>query len=199
MTTADLVQEDAVHEVLAGAGRGGAGLLTCLKTLTYAASHKGLNVAYSSNYSPETRGGLVEGCVVLSARGPIISPVHNTYSAVLAFDLEGYRAYGNRLQPGGLIVWDSSRIRAPEKLIQVEGVVSYGVPVFALAEKAGAVKLANMAMLGAYNRVRQFFSVDELVIGMEAYLPPWRRKLVTYNRMVLEAVMAMPIEEYRVF
>ena len=184
-----------VVERVGGAGTGGAGLLTCLKTLGYAAAAKGWHMAYTSDYNPETRGGLVEGTVVLSSDEPIDNPVIESYTAVLAFDHAGYLSYGPGVEPGGLILWDSSRVRNPPPL---EGVRSYGVPVFQLARDGGAPGLANMGMLGLYNRIAGHFTIDELLAGMEDYLPVWRHKLLPGNRAVLEAVSRIDPEEYRV-
>src|SRR5262245_48823885 len=97
-------------ERIGGAGTGGAGLLTCLKTLSYAAAARGWHVAYTSDYNPETRGGLVQGTLVISERHEIDNPVVESYTAVLAFDYDGYRTCGRALEADGLIVWDSSRI-----------------------------------------------------------------------------------------
>jgi Pyruvate/2-oxoacid:ferredoxin oxidoreductase gamma subunit len=182
-------------ERIAGAGKGGAGLLTCLKTLGYTAAAKGWNMAYTSDYNPETRGGLVEGTLVVSSHEPIDSPVIDSFTAVMAFDLDAYESYGPRLEPGGTILWDSSKIFSPAAL---PGARSYGIPIFQLASDAGAARLANMAMLGLFNKLLGLFTVDELIEGMKSYLPVWRHKLIPGNRQVLETVSRMDVEPYRV-
>jgi Pyruvate/2-oxoacid:ferredoxin oxidoreductase gamma subunit len=128
-------------ERIAGAGKGGAGLLTCLKTLGYTAAAKGWNMAYTSDYNPETRGGLVEGTLVVSSHEPVDNPI---------------------------------------------------------TSDAGAARLANMAMLGLFNKLLGLFTVDDLIKGMESYLPVWRHKLIPGNRQVLETVTLMDVESYRV-
>ena len=180
-------------ERIAGAGKGGAGLLTCLKTLGYTAAAKGWQMAYTSDYNPATRGDLVEGTLVVS-EATIDNPVIDSFSAVMAFDLDGYQSYGPRIVPGGMIVWDSSKIFSPPRL---EGVASHGIPIFEIASKAGAPRLANMVMLGFFNRLLDLFTVDELISGMEDYLPVWRHKLLPGNRQVLEAVAAMDLDPYQ--
>ena len=182
-------------EKIAGAGKGGAGLLTCLKTLGYTAAAKGWNMAYTSDYNPETRGGLVEGTLVVSSHETIDSPVIDSFTAVMAFDLDAYQSYGPRVEPGGTILWDSSKIFSPAAL---PGTRSYGIPIFQLASDAGAARLANMAMLGLFNKLLGLFTVDELIEGMKSYLPVWRHKLIAGNRQVLETVSAMDVEPYRV-
>jgi Pyruvate/2-oxoacid:ferredoxin oxidoreductase gamma subunit len=181
-------------ERIGGAGTGGAGLLTCLKTLSYAAAARGWHVAYTSDYNPETRGGLVQGTLVVSDEQAIDNPVVESYTAVLAFDYDGYRTCGRVLEPDGLIVWDSSRIHTPPEL---PGARSYGIPIHEMAAKAGAARLANMAMLGFYNRIRGVFSIDELIGAMQTYLPVWRHKWIPANRAILDAVAAIDPEQYR--
>ena len=182
-------------ERIAGAGKGGAGLLTCLKTLGYTAAAKGWHMAYTSDYNPETRGGLVEGTLVVSSEEPIDNPIIETFTAVMAFDLDAYESYGPRLEPGGTILWDSSKIFSPPSLGDVR---SYGIPIFRLASDAGAARLANMAMLGLFNKLLGLFTVDEMIAGMETYLPVWRHKLIAGNRQVLETVTKMQVDSYRV-
>ncbi len=191
---ARVVPARGVHERVGGAGTGGAGLLTCLKTLGYAAAAKGWHMAYTSDYNPETRGGLVEGSVVLSD-APIDNPVIESYTSVLAFDEAAYLAYGPRIEPGGRILWDSSRIK---NLPPFPGIVSYGAPIYELASRGGAARLANMGMLGLWNRITGMFTIEELVAGMAEYLPVWRHKLLPANRQVLEAMMAVDPEGFRV-
>jgi 2-oxoglutarate ferredoxin oxidoreductase subunit gamma len=182
-------------ERIGGAGKGGAGLLTCLKTLGYAASARGWRIAFTSNYNPETRGSLVEGSLVLSPHEEIASPIVDTFCSVLAFDQDGYASYGGRLDPGGLIVWDRSRVLDP---FAIPGVDSYGLPIHRIAHEAGAPRSANMVLLGAYNRLRGLFELDELERAMFEFLPPWRHDFVPSNRRVLDAVEDLDLEHYRV-
>jgi 2-oxoglutarate ferredoxin oxidoreductase subunit gamma len=181
-------------ERIAGAGKGGAGLLTCLKTLGYAAGARGWRMAFTSNYNPETRGSLVEGSLVLSPHEEIASPIVDTFDSVLAFDQDGYASYGGRLDLGGLMVWDRSRVLDPSEL---GGVRSYGLPIHEIAHRAEAPRSSNMVLLGVYNRLRGLFTIDELVDAMREFLPPWRHDFLPSNRRVLDAVEELDLEQYR--
>ena len=184
----------AATERIGGAGKGGAGLLTCLKTLGYAASARGWRMAFTSNYNPETRGSLVEGTLVLSAEQEITSPVVDTFTAVMAFDQDGYQSYGGRLDRGGLIVWDSTRVLDPAEIPEAE---SYGLPIHEIAHRAEAPRSSNMVLLGVFNRLRGLFTVDELEAAMRDFLPSWRHDFVPPNRRVLDAVEELDLEQYR--
>lgn len=131
---------------------------------------------------------------MLSPHEEIASPVVDTFSSVLAFDQEGYASYGARLDPGGLMVWDRSRVLDP---FELPGVVSYGLPIHRIAHDAGAPRSANMVLLGAFNRLRALFTVDELAEAMLEFLPPWRHDFVPSNRRVLDAVEELNLEQFR--
>ncbi|MCB9557605.1 MAG: 2-oxoacid:acceptor oxidoreductase family protein [Deltaproteobacteria bacterium] len=180
-------------EAIGGRGKGGDGLLTILKTLSYAALNKGLNVAYSSNYNPETRGSLVEGTTVISA-GEIVSPVVESYSVVFAFDKKALEVYGRQLKPGALLIYNTSVISDGQP---PEGCRPLGMPISDIAIKMGAPKLGNMVALAAYIQATGHFSINELVAGMKAYLPMWRQDLIPQNKAMLEAVLAIPLEDLR--
>jgi hypothetical protein len=54
-----------------------------------------------------------------------------------------------------------------------------------------------MVLLGAYNRLRGLFTIDELEEAMREFLAPWRHDFVPSNRRVLEAVEDLDLEQYR--
>lgn len=180
-----------MYDAVGGAGRGGDGLLTILKTLAYAGMAKGLRVAYSSNYNPETRGGLVEGCTILSTE-EAVSPVVDTYTTVLAFDGAALDVYMPLLEPGGLLIWNSSVVRGREVRADVRSVP---IAVNDVAVARGIPRFGNMIVLGVFTRLTGYFTIDELIRGMELYLPVWRHKLIPINRQVLAGVMACDMDE----
>ena len=63
---------------------------------------------------------------------------------------------------------------------------------------AGEYEGGAMLELGLFNKLLGLFTVDELIKGMEIYLPVWRHKLLPGNRQVLETVTRMDVESYRV-
>lgn len=180
-----------VYEIIGGAGKGGDGLLTILKTISYAAAAKNWQVAYSSNYNPETRGGLVEGCTVFSTE-EVLSPVVDRYTTVIAFDDESFENYAPHLEPGGLLIWNSSLIKDPPI---AENVRSVPVAVSEIAALKGISKISNMLVLGVFAKVSGYFTLDELIRGMEMYLPVWRHNLIPINKQVLAGVFAASLEE----
>ncbi len=183
-----------VYEIIGGAGKGGDGLLTILKTISYAAMAKNWQVSYSSNYNPETRGGLVEGSAIFSSE-EVLSPVVDRYTTVIAFDEESFENYAPHLAPGGLLIWNSSLIKDPPI---AEDVRSVPVAVSEIAALKGISKISNMLVLGVFAKVSGYFTLDELIRGMEMYLPVWRHNLVPINKQVLAGVFAASLEELTV-
>lgn len=180
-----------IYEIIGGAGKGGDGLLTILKTTAYAAMGKGWQVAYSSNYNPETRGGLVEGCTIF-ASDAVLSPVVDSYTTVIAFDEESFAAYVPKLAPGGWLFYNSSVIKNPSVRADVKSVP---IAVSEIAALKGISKISNMLILGAFAKFTGYFTLDELVRGMEMYLPIWRHKLIPVNKQVLAGVFAASADE----
>lgn len=180
-----------IYEIIGGAGKGGDGLLTILKTVAYAATAKNWQVAYSSNYNPETRGGLVEGCTIFSSE-EVLSPVVDRYTTVIAFDDEAFENYVPFLQENGLLIWNSSLIKNAKIPANVRSV---GLAVNEIAALKGISKISNMLVLGVFAKASGYFTLDELVRGMEMYLPVWRHNLIPINRQVLAGVFAASLEE----
>ncbi len=175
-----------VYEIIGGAGKGGDGLLTILKTVAYAATAKKWQVAYSSNYNPETRGGLVEGCTIFSS-DDVLSPVVDQYTTVIAFDDESFENYAPNLEPGGWLFYNSSLIKNPNVPADARAVP---LAVSEIAAAKGFSKVSNMLVLGAFAKFTGYFTLDELVRGMEMYLPVWRHKLIPINKQILAGVFA---------
>ncbi len=178
------------YEAIGARGRGGDGVLTILKTLSYAGLKKSCQVCFSSNYNPETRGGLVEGSTILSAE-EILSPIVEKYTTVFVFDKKGFDAFVPRLVPGGLLIWNTAAVvdfTAPDEVRAV------GLPMSDLAIRLGQPKFTNMVALGAYATASGLFTLDELVEGMSAFLPVWRQDLVPVNRAILAAIMATDLQ-----
>jgi hypothetical protein len=55
-----------------------------------------------------------------------------------------------------------------------------------------------MVLLGALNRLRDLFTIDELSDAMREFLPSWRHEFVEMNRRVLDAVEELDLEQYRI-
>jgi len=121
-----------------------------------------------------------------------LSPVVDRYSTVIAFDTESYENYAEHLEPGGLLIWNSSLIKDP---ILAPDVRSIPVAVSEIAALKGISKISNMLVLGVFAKVSGYFTLDELVRGMEMYLPVWRHNLIPINKQVLDGVFATSLEE----
>lgn len=99
-------------------GRGGQGLITAGVILSEAAMRAGLEVAMSQSYGPEARGGASKAEVIVGDE-PILYPKVQRPGIVLLMSQEAYEMYGQELEPGGVMIVDSSEVKSCQP--QVEG------------------------------------------------------------------------------
>jgi 2-oxoglutarate ferredoxin oxidoreductase subunit gamma len=128
------------------AGFGGQGVMAMGKMLIEAGLSEGLEVSWVPSYGPEMRGGTANCSVVLSEES-IGSPVFTHPTELIAMNGPSLTRFETSVQPGGLILINSSQ--APGKA-ERQDVVCRAIPCVDIATKLGNPKVANMVMLGAY-------------------------------------------------
>jgi 2-oxoglutarate ferredoxin oxidoreductase subunit gamma len=128
------------------AGSGGQGILMAGKVLAEAAFSEGMNVTWLPSYGAAMRGDTANCTVVISDR-TIGSPVAGEVDALLALNRKSLGAYGDMLCEGGLLVMDSTKIKA-RPLREDMRVVE--VPAGNLGDAANARGLANIVLLGVF-------------------------------------------------
>ena len=127
------------------AGFGGQGTLLIGKFLACAGLMEGKEVTWLPSYGPEMRGGTANCSVVVSDK-PISCPLINDADVLVAMNLPSLRKFEGMVNPGGIIIMNSSLI--PEKCSRND-VRVLEVPANDLAEELGNEKCANIIMLGA--------------------------------------------------
>ena len=125
------------------AGEGGQGVvLAAIILADAAATFDGRFAAQSASYGPEARGGLTKSEVVISDH-EIDYPRVVCPDLILAMNQEACDKYSGRLKPNGVLVIDSTHVRA-----LATGTVR-AVPITRLAEEAtGRLVTANIVALG---------------------------------------------------
>ena len=151
--------EDAI--VLAGFG--GQGLLFAGNVLATAGVIEGREVSWMPSYGPEMRGGTAS-CTVIIADRPIGSPMAETAAAVIALNPPSLAKYEHLLEPGGLLIVNSSLIEAEPSRDDVE---LAAVPCSALAVAAGDERLSAVVALGALGARRSIVSAGSLRQALE--------------------------------
>lgn len=181
MTRADAQQQ--LHQEVIMAGFGGQGALTMGQTLAEAAMLEGYQVVWVPAYGPEMRGGPAF-CAIIVSSDPIGSPAVTRVNAALIMDQPSLSKYQGQVQPGGLVLINSSLVtlRDPRPDVQY-----YAIRANHLAEELGDARITNMVMLGAYLQLSQIVTPGGIVRALEHMLPERRRHLIPLNEQGLAA------------
>jgi 2-oxoglutarate ferredoxin oxidoreductase subunit gamma len=123
-------------------GSGGQGLILAGVLLADAAVKDGKNVALTSSYGPEARGGASRSNLVISDE-PIDYPMPDKMDLILSLNQESCSRFAPELKDNGILVIDSNLVTHHPPIRH------YSVPFTEMAQKAGAVVTANVAALGA--------------------------------------------------
>jgi len=146
-----------MHERIIFAGSGGQGVMTLGKVLARAAMVRDLHCTYLPSYGTEVRGGTAN-CQVTIADEAIYSPLVEEADTLFAMNEPSYKRFRPRLRSDGLLVINTS-MATPEPETDSDAVA---VPATEIASDLGDVRVANVVMLGAYNRRRRLVPDDLL-------------------------------------
>lgn len=164
------------------AGSGGQGTLALGQMIAKAAMEEGKEVTWLPSYGPEMRGGTANCTVVVSDR-PISCPLINDADVLVAMNLPSLRKFEGMVNPGGLILLNSSLI--PEKCLR-EDVTVMEIPANDLANELGNDKCANMIMLGAILRHTSIVSPDTIRHQLEQMFSGRKARFLPLNQKALE-------------
>jgi len=128
-------------------GFGGQGILFMGKIIAQAAMISGKEVTWFPSYGAEIRCGTAN-CTVTVSDEPIGSPVAGRADVIIVFNEVSLIKFSPRVADGGLILYDSSLVRADA--VDVEnGRNVRAIEASAQAMALGGSRAANMVMLGA--------------------------------------------------
>lgn len=128
------------------AGAGGDGAQTAAMLITLAAINEGFDSTHIPSYGPESRGGTSYADVRI-AEQEVLSPAAPTPHVLVAFNAPSLVKFGPTVQPGGIVIYDSSVVASAPELDPRVRVV--GVPCSAIAKDLGRVVVKNIVALGA--------------------------------------------------
>jgi 2-oxoglutarate ferredoxin oxidoreductase subunit gamma len=163
-------------------GFGGQGTLLAGKLLCVAAMRQGRSVTHIPSYGAEMRGGTANCSVVISDED-IASPVIEHPSVVIALNGPSVTKFESRLQPGGLLIWNSSLVKNPPTRDDLQ-LVDVAATDMSLEE--GTERAANMAAVGvllalkpdlvSYKAVEE--ALDEVISARNLKHNPVNRKIM---------------------
>lgn len=166
-------------------GFGGQGILSAGRLLAYAGMLEGKNVSWLPSYGPEMRGGTAN-CHVIISDDPVGSPILNSATALMVMNGPSLDKFENIVEPGGIIITDSSLVTRSPKRTDVK---IYEIPATQMASDMGNLTYANIIMLGKFLEVTGIVSTDTFEKALRKVLPEKYHYMIADEIKALEAGM----------
>lgn len=167
------------------AGFGGQGILSIGKILADACVENELEASWLPSYGPEMRGGTCN-CLVVTSNEKILSPYFVEPTNAIIMNQASLERFIDNLKNSRMVVINSSLVELnsqdEEKL---RGVTVVKVAATDIAIQMGAVKCANMVMLGAYARHSSALNLERLKDSVEKKFKS-KPKMVDMNKNALD-------------
>ena len=170
-----------MHEEVIISGFGGQGALFAGQLLTYTGMDEGWHVTWIPSYGPEMRGGTAH-CIIIISDDDIGSPIIRQPTICVVMNPPSMDKYEPLVKPGGLLVANSTLVRARSERDDLE--VIY-VPANELAAELGNVKMANVVLLGAMLNQRPIVSLEAVERALDEHLTGSKRCFVEPNKQAL--------------
>jgi 2-oxoglutarate ferredoxin oxidoreductase subunit gamma len=159
------------------AGFGGQGVIFAGQVLAYAAMDNDLEVTWIPSYGPEMRGGTAN-CTIIVSSETIGSPLVLNPMAAIVLNLPSLDKYEPLVQPGGVLVANSSLInRRPDR----DDVDVVFIPANEIAESLGNERLTNMVATGAMLAHLPVLPIEAIEKALEDHLPKRHQHLLPVN------------------
>jgi 2-oxoglutarate ferredoxin oxidoreductase subunit gamma len=171
-----------MHEEVIVSGFGGQGALFAGQLLAYTGMDEGWHVTWIPSYGPEMRGGTAH-CIVIVSDEEIGSPIIRRPSVAMVMNPASMDKYEPLVQPGGLLVVNSTLIRTRSSREDIEVVY---VPANELAAALGNVKMANVVLLGAMLGTREILPLESIKRTLDLHIPEKRRRIIEPNKRALD-------------
>jgi 2-oxoglutarate ferredoxin oxidoreductase subunit gamma len=175
-------------EELLFAGFGGQGIILSGMIVCLAAMKEGKQVSHIPSYGAEMRGGTAN-CMVVVSDSEIGSPLVPRPSVCVVMNQPSLTKFESSVEPGGLLLWNSSLIDAPPTRTDIRSVA---VPANALAEEQGSGRAANMVVLGLLARLKpEIASLESIIAGVGQAVSARHKDLNEINLRCLQRGYAL--------
>ena len=164
------------------AGFGGQGLLFAGKFLVNKGMMEGKEVSWLPSYGPEMRGGTAN-CSVIISDDLVGSPIVDHPNILMVMNLPSLDKYENAVQPGGMIVVDSSLI---ERKVVRDDVKAIYVPATQMADDNGLKGLANMILAGRILKELGEFNDDQVEAALKKVVSVKHPDMYDFNLTALK-------------
>jgi 2-oxoglutarate ferredoxin oxidoreductase subunit gamma len=167
-----------MKEKIICAGFGGQGIMFLGKLVAYTMMQQDKHVTYIPSYGPEMRGGTAN-CHVIVSDEEIDSPMVDVADTVIVMNQPSYEKFKADVKPGGVLIVNTSLINITDAPKDVKLVK---VPATKMANDMGNVRLANMVILGIYNRVRKLADIQKFFDALPAFLGGKKERFIPANK-----------------
>ena len=164
------------------AGFGGQGILFSGKFLAYKAMMEDSHVSWLPSYGPEMRGGTAN-CSVIVSDSQIGSPIVTHPDILIAMNLPSLDKYEDAVNPGGIIIVDSTLIG--RKVTRTD-VSTFYIPATQMASDEGITTLANMIIVGKLIRESDAISYENLDAALAKVVSARHQDMLTFNRKAID-------------
>ncbi len=162
------------------AGFGGQGILLLGLGIAQAGMLEGYNVSWIPSYGPEMRGGTAN-CHVHVSEEPVGSPLVPNPTVLIAMNRPSLERFEKDVQPGGLIIYDSSLIDIEPSRKDVEVMA---IPATKMADELGNTRVANMIVLGAFVGYTNALNKETVIQTLDYIIS--RKRLIEINQKAVE-------------
>lgn len=165
-------------------------MLTFGNILANAAMLEDYYVTFLPSYGAAMRGGTAN-CTVCISDSEIASPVASAPDIVVAMNQPSVMKFINSLDPGGMIIYNSSLTDT----VPIRGDLEiFPVPANDLAIELGNERSANMVMIGSFLKLTNLLKIDTVNRSIEMLMGT-KKKLVDISRKVVsEGYKRFPFE-----
>jgi 2-oxoglutarate ferredoxin oxidoreductase subunit gamma len=163
------------------AGFGGQGVLFAGQLLAYTAMDEGKAVTWIPSYGPEMRGGTAN-CTVVVSDEEIGSPFVKNPTAVIAMNLPSLEKFEDLVEPGGVLVVNSSMVN---RKVERDDITIVNIPANEIAESLGSKRSVNMVLLGALLGNLELLSLVAVETALEGHLPARHKQFLAANKEAL--------------
>jgi 2-oxoglutarate ferredoxin oxidoreductase subunit gamma len=171
-----------MHEEVIVSGFGGQGALFAGQLLAYTGMDEGWQVTWIPSYGPEMRGGTAH-CIVIISGEEIGSPIIRQPTIAIVMNPPSMDKYEPLVKVGGLLVVNSTLVRARSERKDIEMVY---IPANELAAELGNVRMANVILLGAMLGMREILPLDGIKRTLDLHIPEKRRRIIEPNKRALD-------------
>jgi 2-oxoglutarate ferredoxin oxidoreductase subunit gamma len=128
------------------------------------------------------RGGTAH-CTVIIGDEPIGSPIVRQPSVCIVMNLPSLQKYCKLMQPGGLMIVNSSLV--PEKCARTD-VREVRIASSDIASELGDMRMSNMVLLGAFLRLKPILALQATQAALEAHSSGRAKRLLAENKKALQ-------------